>query len=52
MFPGYDEYIVEDSVRFIIGDKVFVASGPLKGRESIICITILFKLRKFRRRIL
>lgn len=31
-----DEYIVEDSKGFIIGDKVFVTSGPLQGRESVI----------------
>lgn len=31
-----DEYIVEDSKGFIVGDKVFVTSGPLHGRESII----------------
>lgn len=32
----YDEYIVEDSKGFIVGDKVFVTSGPLQGRESVI----------------
>lgn len=31
-----DEYIVQDSKGFIIGDKVFVTSGPLQGRESVI----------------
>lgn len=31
-----DEYIVEDSKGFIVGDKIFVTSGPLQGRESII----------------
>lgn len=31
-----DEYIVEDSKGFIIGDKVYVTCGPLQGRESII----------------
>lgn len=31
-----DDYIVEDSKGFIVGDKVFVTSGPLQGRESVI----------------
>ena len=31
-----DEFIVEDSIGFIEGDKIFVTSGPLKGRESVI----------------
>jgi transcriptional antiterminator NusG len=31
-----DEYIVEDSKGFILGDKVFVTSGPLRGKESVI----------------
>lgn len=31
-----DDYIVEDSKGFIVGDKVFVTSGPLLGRESVI----------------
>ena len=29
-------YITEESKGFIIGDKIFITSGPLKGRESII----------------
>lgn len=29
-------YVTEESKGFIIGDKIFVTSGPLKGRESII----------------
>ena len=31
-----DQYIVEDSKGFIVEDKVFITSGPLKGRESVI----------------
>lgn len=31
-----DGYIAEESKGFIIGDKIFITSGPLKGRESII----------------
>lgn len=31
-----NEYIVEDSKGFIVGDKVFVTSGPLKGMETAI----------------
>ena len=31
-----DEYVLEESKGFIIGDKIFVTSGPLEGRESII----------------
>ncbi|OPX43934.1 hypothetical protein CLHUN_21770 [Ruminiclostridium hungatei] len=31
-----DEYIVENSKGFIVGDKVVVTSGPLQGRESVI----------------
>lgn len=31
-----DKYIVEESKGFIVGDKVFIKSGPLKSRESII----------------
>ncbi|MGE5612859.1 MAG: antiterminator LoaP [Bacillota bacterium] len=31
-----DDYIAEESKGFIIGDKIIVTSGPLKGRESII----------------
>lgn len=33
----YDNrFIAEESKGFIIGDKIFINSGPLKGRESII----------------
>ena len=28
-----DEYIVEDSKGFLVGDKVFVNSGLMQGRE-------------------
>ena len=31
-----DGYVTEESKGFIIGDKIFVTSGPLKGRESMI----------------
>ncbi len=31
-----DGHVTEESKGFIIGDKIFVTSGPLKGRESII----------------
>lgn len=31
-----DGYIVEESKGFTNGDKIFITSGPLKGRESII----------------
>lgn len=31
-----DEYIIRKSLGFIEGDRVFVTSGPLQGRESII----------------
>lgn len=31
-----DKYIVEESIGLIDGDKVYITSGPLKGRESII----------------
>ncbi len=31
-----NDYVVQESKGFINGDKVFVTSGPLKGRESII----------------
>ncbi|NLN64430.1 MAG: antiterminator LoaP [Clostridiaceae bacterium] len=31
-----NEYIVEDSKGFIAGDKVFIVSGPLQGKEGII----------------
>lgn len=31
-----DEYIAEESKGLIIGDKVYVTSGPLIGKESII----------------
>lgn len=31
-----DRYIAEESKGFIVGDKIFIYSGPLKGRESII----------------
>lgn len=31
-----DRYVAGESKGFIVGDKVFVSSGPLKGRESII----------------
>lgn len=31
-----DKYIAEESKGFIIGDKIFINSGPLKGKESII----------------
>ena len=31
-----DEFIVEDSIEFIEGDKMFVTSRPLKDRESVI----------------
>ncbi len=31
-----NEYIVEESIGFIKGDNVFITSGPLKGRESVI----------------
>ncbi len=31
-----DEYIVGESLGFIEGDMVFVTSGPLQGRESVI----------------
>ncbi|MCW6109115.1 antiterminator LoaP [Clostridium sporogenes] len=30
------DYIVEESTGFVIGDKVIINSGPLKGRESVI----------------
>lgn len=29
-------YVAEESKGFITGDKIFITSGPLKGRESII----------------
>lgn len=31
-----DGYIAEESKGLITGDKIFITSGPLKGRESII----------------
>lgn len=31
-----EQYIVRESIGFIEGDKVFVTSGPLQGKESII----------------
>lgn len=31
-----DKYITEESKGFIVGDKIFINSGPLKGKESII----------------
>lgn len=31
-----DEYVVKDSKGFIVGDRVFVTSGPLQGWESLI----------------
>lgn len=31
-----DEYVTEESKGFIIGDEIFVTSGPLKGKESVI----------------
>lgn len=31
-----DDFIAEESKGFIIGDRIFVTSGPLKGKESII----------------
>jgi len=31
-----NSYIAEKSKGFLIGDKIFINSGPLKGRESII----------------
>lgn len=31
-----DKYIVEESAGFMVGDKIFINSGPLKGKESII----------------
>jgi transcriptional antiterminator NusG len=31
-----DEYVTEESKGLIIGDKIYVTLGPLKGRESII----------------
>jgi transcriptional antiterminator NusG len=31
-----NEYVTEESKGLIIGDKVYVTSGPLQGRESII----------------
>ncbi|OPX45902.1 hypothetical protein CLHUN_03750 [Ruminiclostridium hungatei] len=31
-----DRYVAEESQGFIIGDNVFINSGPLKGKESII----------------
>lgn len=30
------EFVTESSKGFIVGDKVFVTSGPLQGRESVI----------------
>lgn len=30
------EYVAEESKGFIVGEKVYVTSGPLQGRESII----------------
>lgn len=31
-----ERYIAEESTGFIVGNKVFISSGPLRGRESII----------------
>lgn len=31
-----ERYIAEESTGFIVGNKVFISSGPLQGRESII----------------
>jgi transcriptional antiterminator NusG len=31
-----DDHVAEESKGFTIGDRIIVASGPLKGRESII----------------
>jgi transcriptional antiterminator NusG len=31
-----DKYITEESIGYIIGEKIFIISGPLKGKESII----------------
>lgn len=31
-----DEYVIEESKGLIAGDKIFITSGPLMGRESII----------------
>lgn len=31
-----DRYVTEESKGFIISDRIFITSGPLKGRESII----------------
>lgn len=31
-----DEYVVKESRGFMVGDKIFITSGPLKGRESVI----------------
>ena len=31
-----EEYVTEESKGFIVGDKVFISSGPLQGRESVI----------------
>jgi len=31
-----DKYIVEESKGFIVGDKIVINSGALKGKESII----------------
>ena len=31
-----DGYVTEKSKGFIIDDRIFITSGPLKGRESII----------------
>ena len=31
-----DGYVTEESKGFIVGDKIFIISGPVKGRESII----------------
>ncbi len=31
-----DRYIAEESKGFIIGDRMYINSGPLKGKESII----------------
>jgi transcriptional antiterminator NusG len=35
-FCNSSRYVTEESKGFIIGDKIIVTSGPLKGRESII----------------
>ncbi len=32
----YDGYVAEESKGFIAGDRIYITSGPLKGKESII----------------